>query len=62
MRAGVIQLPNGAGVQVALNPVPVTVNGVTYLSANCSNGSLCDPSGIVLIDRPFFATRGVELQ
>jgi len=49
MRAGVITLPNSAGVQTAynLNPVPVTVNGVTYQPAQC-NGGPCDPRGLGL--------------
>ena len=50
MRAGVIQVPNSAGVYQAynLNPSPVTVNGVTYQPATCVGGSLCDPRGIGL--------------
>jgi len=49
MRAGVIQVPNSAGVYLPynLNPSPVTVNGVTYPSATCPAGS-CDPRGIGL--------------
>ena len=41
LRAGVIQLPNSAGVYQAynLNPTPVTVNGVTYQPATCAGGS-----------------------
>ena len=52
MRAGVIQVPNSAGVYQAynLNPVPVTVNGVQYPAATCggTGGSLCDPRGLGL--------------
>lgn len=49
MRAGVIQLPNSAGVYQAynLNSVPVTVNGVTYQPAQCGTAS-CDPRRIGL--------------
>jgi len=49
MRAGVIQVQNSAGVYVPynLNPSPVTVNGVTYPTAQCSGGP-CDPRGIGL--------------
>jgi hypothetical protein len=45
-RAGVIQVPDASGQYVAynLNPVPVTVNGVTYQPAQCG-GTLCDPRG-----------------
>lgn len=48
LRAGVIQIPNAAGVYQAynLNPTPVTVNGVTYQPATCANGGFCDPRGI----------------
>ena len=47
MRAGVIQVPNAAGVYTPynLNPNPVTVNGVTYQPAVCPAGA-CDPRGI----------------
>ena len=47
MRAGVIQVPNSAGVYQAynLNPNPVTVNGVTYQPALCQGGASCDPLG-----------------
>ncbi len=50
MRAGVIQVPNSAGVYQAynLNPTPVTVNGVTYQPATCAGGGLCDPLNIGL--------------
>lgn len=50
MRAGVIQVPNSAGVYQAynLNPTPVTVNGVTYQPATCAGGGLCDPLGLGL--------------
>jgi len=49
-RAGVIQVPNSAGVYQAynLNPYPVTANGTTYQPAVCSTGALCDPRGIGL--------------
>jgi len=47
MRAGVIQVPNSAGVYTAYNlgPNPVTVNGTTYAPAQCPAGN-CDPRGI----------------
>ncbi len=47
LRAGVIQIPEGAAGEVAynLNNTPVTVNGVTYQPAVCPNGS-CDPRGL----------------
>jgi hypothetical protein len=50
MRAGVIQVPNSAGVYQAynLNPAPVTVNGVTYQPATCVGGALCDPRSLGL--------------
>src|SRR5258708_5679732 len=49
LRAGVIQVRNSAGNYVAynINPSPVTVNGVTYPSAQCNSGP-CDPRGIGL--------------
>jgi hypothetical protein len=49
LRAGVIQVPNSAGVYTPynLNPNPVTVNGVTYQPAVCPAGA-CDPRGIGL--------------
>jgi hypothetical protein len=49
LRAGVITLPNTAGVQTAynMNTVPVTVNGVTYQPAVCPAGA-CDPRAIGL--------------
>jgi len=49
MRAGVIQLPNGSGQEIAynLNPAPVTVNGVAYAPAVCGAVS-CDPRGLGL--------------
>jgi hypothetical protein len=49
MRAGVIQVPNSAGVYQAynLNPTPVAVNGVIYQPATCGGG-LCDPRGLGL--------------
>jgi len=49
-RAGVVQVPNSAGVYQAynLNPTAVTVNGQTYLPATCAGGSLCDPRGLGL--------------
>jgi len=48
LKAGVIQVPNAAGTYVGynLNPVPVTVNGVTYAPATCAGNALCDPRGI----------------
>ena len=44
MRAGVLILPNTAGVNTPynLNPFPVTVNGTTYQPAQCGTGT-CDP-------------------
>ena len=50
LRAGVIQVPNSAGVYQAynLNPNPVTVNGVTYQPAVCQGGTTCDPLGLGL--------------
>jgi hypothetical protein len=50
LRAGVIQVPNSAGVYQAynLNPFPVTVNGVTYQPAQCAGGGLCDPRSLGL--------------
>jgi hypothetical protein len=49
LKAGVIQLPNNAGVETAynLNPYPVRLNGVTYAPAVCPAGA-CDPRGIGL--------------
>ncbi len=48
LRAGVIQIRQGAEeVAYNLNPVPVTVGGVTYQPAVCPAG-LCDPRGIGL--------------
>jgi hypothetical protein len=48
-RAGVIQVPDNSGTYVPfnLNPVPVTVGGVTYQPAVCPGGP-CDPRGIGL--------------
>jgi hypothetical protein len=48
LRNGIIQLPDAKNVNQAynLNNVPVTVNGVTYQPATCSNGSFCDPRGL----------------
>src|SRR6516164_6789211 len=48
LRNGIIQLPDAKNVNQAynLNNVPVTVNGVTYQPATCSNGSFCDPRGV----------------
>jgi hypothetical protein len=48
-RAGVIQVPNSAGVYIPynLNPNPVIVSGVTYPTAVCPGGG-CDPRGIGL--------------
>ncbi|SPF46863.1 Cna B domain protein [Candidatus Sulfopaludibacter sp. SbA4] len=47
MRAGVIQLPDAAGVYhpYNLNPAAVTVGGITYQPAVCPIGA-CDPRGI----------------
>ncbi|HKE22077.1 MAG TPA: carboxypeptidase-like regulatory domain-containing protein [Bryobacteraceae bacterium] len=47
LRAGVIQLPNSAGVYQAynINPSPVTVDGTVYQPATCPIGA-CDPRGI----------------
>ena len=47
MRAGVLVLPNTAGVQTPynLNPYAVTVNGTTYQPALCGTAS-CDPRGL----------------
>jgi hypothetical protein len=49
LRAGVVQVQNSAGqwIPYNLNPVPVTVNGVTYDPAVCPGG-LCDPRGLGL--------------
>jgi hypothetical protein len=49
LRAGVIQLPDSAGVYHAYNITssPVTVNGVTYPVAACTAGA-CDPRGLGL--------------
>ncbi len=49
LRAGIIQLPNAAGVETAynINPVAVTVGGTTYQPAVCPAGA-CDPRGIGL--------------
>ncbi len=49
LRAGVIQLPNSAGVYQGynLNNSPVTVGGVTYQPAACPAGA-CDPRGLGL--------------
>ncbi len=50
LRAGVIQVPSataGQELQINLNPVPVTVNGVTYPVASCPAGA-CDPRGLGL--------------
>ncbi len=48
LRAGVIQI-NQAGTWTPynLNPVPVTVNGTTYMPAQCGT-TTCDPLGIGL--------------
>jgi hypothetical protein len=46
LRAGVIQINQGGSwVSYNLNPVPVTVAGVTYQPAACPAGA-CDPRGI----------------
>ena len=49
MKAGVIFVADSSGKYQPynLNPVPVTVNGVTYQPAACPGG-LCDPRGIGL--------------
>jgi hypothetical protein len=48
LRAGVIQIKSGSTVTAYnINPVPVTVNGITYPSAVCGGGA-CDPRGIGL--------------
>jgi hypothetical protein len=49
LRAGVIQIANANGQYLPynLNPVPVTVGGVTYNPAVCGSG-LCDPRGLGL--------------
>ena len=48
LRAGVIQIRQGSGeVAYNLNPVPVTVGGVTYQPAACPAGA-CDPRGLGL--------------
>jgi carboxypeptidase family protein len=53
LRAGIVTLPNSAGVETAynLNPVGVTVNGVNYAPAQCTfsgSSGLCDPRGLGL--------------
>jgi hypothetical protein len=50
LRAGVVQIPNSAGVYQAynLNPFPVTAGGTTYQPAVCGTGQLCDPRGLGL--------------
>jgi hypothetical protein len=51
LRAGVIQIKNGSTIGTFnINPVPVTVNGVTYQPAKCGAGSnlACDPRGVGL--------------
>ncbi len=51
LRAGVIQVPGataGSEIAINLNPVPVTVGGVTYPIATCPSGTTCDPRGIGL--------------
>ena len=47
MRAGVLVLPNTAGVNTPynLNPFPVTVGGTTYQPAQCGT-TTCDPRGL----------------
>ncbi len=47
MRAGVVTLASASGgnAQFNLNPIPVTVNGVTYQPASCG-GQTCDPRGL----------------
>jgi Carboxypeptidase regulatory-like domain len=49
LRAGVVQVQDSAGVwqKYNLNPVPVTVAGVTYQPARCgAANALCDPRGL----------------
>src|SRR5215831_5641939 len=48
LRNGIVQIPNAAGVYqpYSLNSDPVTVNGVTYQPAACSDGAFCDPRGL----------------
>ncbi|HEY6307119.1 MAG TPA: carboxypeptidase regulatory-like domain-containing protein, partial [Candidatus Angelobacter sp.] len=51
LRAGIIQIQNGPTLTAYnVNPVPVTVNGVTYQPAACGGGlpGNCDPRGIGL--------------
>jgi hypothetical protein len=47
LRAGIIQVPNSAGVYQAynLNPTAVTLNGVTYQPALCGTTN-CDPRNL----------------
>jgi hypothetical protein len=48
LKAGVIQInQGGTWVPYNMNPVPVTVNGTTYMPAQCG-GANCDPLGIGL--------------
>ena len=50
-RAGIIQIKSGSTITAYnINPVPVTVNGVTYQPAACGGGAAgnCDPRGIGL--------------
>jgi hypothetical protein len=49
LRDGIIQIPNSSGVYQSynLNPIPITVGGVTYMPATCPAGS-CDPRNIGL--------------
>jgi hypothetical protein len=48
LRNGIVQIPDSSGVfqPYNLNNAPVTVNGVTYQPAQCSNGAFCDPRGL----------------
>jgi len=48
LRNGIIQIPDATSTyqKYNLNPIPVTVNGVTYQPATCSSGSFCDPRGL----------------
>jgi hypothetical protein len=48
LRNGIIQVPDASGTYRAynMNPVPVTVNGVTYQPAICASGTFCDPRGL----------------
>jgi hypothetical protein len=49
LKAGIIQVKNSAGAEIAynLNPITVTVNGTQYAPAQCGT-TICDPRGIGL--------------